>query len=475
MYDLSKIDLGMDEAEKDQRLQEYFLKTGSYQKALEGKKTVILGRKGSGKSAIFKLMINELPKEGSIVVPITLDQYSWGSLKDYEEQGILKTQAHTNAWKMTLLTSVVCKLKEEGLLNSKSKLLTYYCNHMQDSYPMSKDGWLFSIVEKIKHLQRIETPYITLDFKEKDRKVTPLGVIEYLKSTLLEEWPNGKKVNIIIDRLDDSWDASDESKNLIIGLLKAANDINSQFIGKITITIFLRSDIYDNLFFDDQDKLRQFEETIYWNSDELKAVICERVKVSLDIYGENNEKIWNTLFTSNLYRSKASAEKYLVDRTFKRPRDIISFVRFAIDVAIKNHHSQIETTDTRKAEEEEYSKSKYKDLIIENQKQFPYIKDLLDSLTGSFHKLSKSELIEKINSFKGEYGLSEQDVQILRQMFIWGVIGVKRQGRAGVNQRGGTHFYYYYDDSSIIPLAYSEYYIHPSLRHCLHIYEKRER
>ena len=52
MYDLCKIDLGMDEAEKDQRLQEYFLKTGSYQKALEGKKTIILGRKGSGKSAI---------------------------------------------------------------------------------------------------------------------------------------------------------------------------------------------------------------------------------------------------------------------------------------------------------------------------------------------------------------------------------------------------------------------------------------
>jgi hypothetical protein len=38
MYDLCKIDLGMDEAEKDQRLQEYFLKTGSYQKALEGKR-----------------------------------------------------------------------------------------------------------------------------------------------------------------------------------------------------------------------------------------------------------------------------------------------------------------------------------------------------------------------------------------------------------------------------------------------------
>ena len=89
------------------------------------------------------------------------------------------------------------------------------------------------------------------------------------------------------------------------------------------------------------------------------------------------------------------------------------------------------------------------------------------------------ELIERINSFKGDYELNEQDVQTLCQMFIWGVFGVKRQGRSGVNQRGGTHFYYYYyyyyDDPSINPLAYTEYYIHPYLRHCLHICEKRER
>jgi hypothetical protein len=30
-------------------------------------------------------------------------------------------------------------------------------------------------------------------------------------------------VRIIIDRLDDSWDASDDSKNLIIGLFKAGS------------------------------------------------------------------------------------------------------------------------------------------------------------------------------------------------------------------------------------------------------------
>lgn len=59
-YDLSKIDLGKDEAEQDQRLQEYFLKTSNYMNALAGTKTIVIGRKGSGKSAIFALMQVEL-------------------------------------------------------------------------------------------------------------------------------------------------------------------------------------------------------------------------------------------------------------------------------------------------------------------------------------------------------------------------------------------------------------------------------
>lgn len=83
--DLQKIDLGKDEAEQDQRLHEYFLKTASYRNALTGQKTIIVGRKGSGKSAIFSLLQSELENSGNLVIPITPDQYSWSTLRDYKE------------------------------------------------------------------------------------------------------------------------------------------------------------------------------------------------------------------------------------------------------------------------------------------------------------------------------------------------------------------------------------------------------
>ncbi len=164
----------------------------------------------------------------------------------------------------------------------------------------------------------------------------------------------------------------------LVGLLKAANQINAAFERKVVVTVFLRSDIYDNLFFDDQDKLRQYEEVLTWDSSRLKEVVTERVRTSLGLGDRpTSDEIWANLFSEKPYRSRASAEKYVIDRTFKRPRDIISFVRLALEGAIAAKHDRIEPVDVRLVEEEKYSQSKFKDLVIENQKQYPYIKALL--------------------------------------------------------------------------------------------------
>lgn len=475
MYDLTKIDLGKDEAEQDQRLADYFLKTQTYKNALTGNKTIIIGRKGSGKSAIFTLLKNELTDPNTILIPITPDQYSWSALKDYRDKGILPIQANTNAWKLTLLASIIWKLNEMEKIPNKSKLTKYY-QYLKDSFIPGKDNWFYNLIEKAKNFLRgIKTEWISLDWGQPGTVATPLNINEEIKSLLLKEWPAGICARIIIDRLDDSWDGSEDAQNIIIGLLKAANEINSTFNGNIIVTIFIRSDIYDNLYFADQDKLRQYEEVLSWNSEELKSVICERVRVSLDLPEKNCSKIWSTLFSSSPYRSRSTSEKYIIDRTFKRPRDMISFVRFCIENAIKNRHNSIEPSDTQSAEERNYSQSKYKDLIIEYQNQFPFIKDLLDSFSGTLHNKTKDELITHLTNFIEQKKLEYTPIQLIRSLFIMGVIGIKRQGRYGIGQRGGAHFFYYYDDPSIDPLREMHYYIHPALRYYLHITERRDR
>jgi len=468
--DLTRIDLGKDEAEIDARLSEYFLRTEQYKRAKDGSKSIIIGRKGAGKSAIFAQLSKELPNEGTHVVTVTPDQYSWSALRDYEEKGILPQQAHTNAWKMTLLSAVVWKLNEQGLVKKSSPLFKYY-QYMRDAFAPGRDDWLYNLIEKAKRaLAGIKTQWVSFEFS--GSVATPLRVIEELIYWLETERPNAS-VRLLADRLDDSWDGSERSRFLIVGLLKAAHDINARMNGRITTTVFLRSDIYDNLFFDDQDKLRQHEEPLRWSDEELKAVVAERVRVSLHLEGKPPGAIWRGLFSNRPYRSRASAEKYIIDRTFKRPRDIISFVRFALEQAIQNAHGTIEPEDTRTAEETVYSQSKYKDLIIEYKKTVPYIKELLDAFSGRLHRLSAREIEEIVSSVLNRGNQREQPSSVLRHLFSMGVIGIKKQGRAGLSQRGGAHFYYYYDDPSVNPIQHDQFYVHPSLRQYLNIRERR--
>lgn len=48
----SDVDWGEDEAKNDESLERYFVEFPEYEKVLDGKKRYIIGRKGTGKSAI---------------------------------------------------------------------------------------------------------------------------------------------------------------------------------------------------------------------------------------------------------------------------------------------------------------------------------------------------------------------------------------------------------------------------------------
>ena len=59
---LDKLDFGLGAAQQEQQLRQYFYRSGSFKLACSEKTYLILGAKGAGKSAIFR-MFKELEKE----------------------------------------------------------------------------------------------------------------------------------------------------------------------------------------------------------------------------------------------------------------------------------------------------------------------------------------------------------------------------------------------------------------------------
>jgi len=58
---LQALDIGDDVAEFDERLSYYFIETSSFKDIIADKADLILGAKGSGKSAIFRHLVGQSP------------------------------------------------------------------------------------------------------------------------------------------------------------------------------------------------------------------------------------------------------------------------------------------------------------------------------------------------------------------------------------------------------------------------------
>ena len=80
---LADIDLGSVDAEADRRLSEYFVKTPYVESALAVRRSHYLGRKGSGKSALFSQLARLFQEKGirTQVLQLTPDQYAWNALR----------------------------------------------------------------------------------------------------------------------------------------------------------------------------------------------------------------------------------------------------------------------------------------------------------------------------------------------------------------------------------------------------------
>lgn len=141
---------------------------------------------------------------------------------------------------------------------------------------------------------------------------------------------NANPFTITLDRLDDGWDASDESKMLLAGVLKAARDFNqtlSRSGQPAPILTFLRSDIFNELRFNDKNKIVADIEFLDWTEEKLIDVASARIARSLKC---SRQSAWSRVFSSIEMRQRASIQSYILKRTMWRPRDIIACVRLRV-------------------------------------------------------------------------------------------------------------------------------------------------
>jgi hypothetical protein len=457
--DFSELSFGAPAAERDigHGLSDYFVESEAYARVASRQKFIVLGNRGVGKSAIFKILAHRSREFGAIPIELSPEDYSYevlsSSLRKESQGAWAKHGAFSAAWKYLLLVIVMKSLNrsKKGFKSGPAgRIYSYLRDHHKDSSD-TPIGVLLS------YLKRIEGFKIgKYEASAKTKELTSLYRLEELHGLIddLKELLSKTKVQVFIDELDRGWDASEDAKAFVSGLFQAAITLN-EFSENLTIYVSLRQELYDSIpaLYDDTQKYRDVIEIISWNEPNLQLLISNRIRHSVkDIPSElTTEDVWNRIFSETLQYRQTKSFNYLVDRTLYRPREIIQFCTTVIEQNGKEGVFPIDYPIVSQAELG-YSEDRAKDIASEYRFQFPGLMSLFEIFRGRCYTFDREELeylCLEISS--GEYSLSDEVSNwVLNQepFFIIEVLwrigffralaigGVKAQRRSGSSYLG---------------------------------------
>ncbi len=408
-----------------------------------------------------------------VTVSLTPDEYLWDALRRYRETGLSDAAAHRNAWKLTLAVQIAAQVVNQNYSansdgeRAAEKLRKFLKDNFGDAVLPS--GGAVKMLRDLRSFNLSAFGFgagLTKDGLTVGG-ITP-GVIGELVD-LIGACLQQVGVVVLIDRLDEEWDGSEEAERLLIALLMVSKDLNDsmgpdKLGGGLKVLVFLRSDIYGGLGaeptgpqFDDQDKHRGTEQVLTWTVPELREMLTARLPEGLNA---------DDLFETGQMRGESSAFSYIVTRTFLRPREVIQFVEACQQAAMLD--AEEISKDAIRSAEQQYSRWKVADLKREFARVHPELPALLETLQLGYQRyLSFDEIGERISKANPklveELGLR----RLLEILFVTSVIGVRPGDSGKIKFRS--------EDSDLALPPEAAVSVHQSLRKGLDITERRER
>ena len=289
---LESITFGKVAAERDANLMDWFVSTLAFKRVTGGDISLVLGEKGTGKTAIYRVLVeNQGFIEGleeDIMVPTSDIQ----GISDFGELLSIAKGASENyrqLWKLyftIILGRALLKRSEVSNINvSRLRGLLHDSGLLPPSTISRLGQWLAGIVSRVKvGVVYHDIPVsLGIDLQSNDvLSEKPLDVWEVLSEEQSILTSVSKKAWILIDRLDELYsgmpDMTERRERALQGLMAALLDFDE--FSNIKVVVFLRSDIYKRLSFTNKDHLSDRNVTIDWDINDLKLLIARRVATS---------------------------------------------------------------------------------------------------------------------------------------------------------------------------------------------------
>lgn len=481
---------GAIDADADQLLLQTFEDHEAFLDLLQMEKFLIIGKKGSGKTAIFKRVLT-MNKHDIFTFGHTFSDYPWDYHAKQAQIGIPDRDKFTHSWKyLIFLTVSKILLNQDNALpfdDSSMRALERLESFVIDTYG-SRDPDVTQIFTPSKRLKL--KPYFEISAAFFKGGASPESLpMEQLPSVVqdvnrnllrytLDALHPEHQYYICFDQLDLGFDPSDPDYVFrLIGLLLACRDLNvaARDAGKqLCIAVFLRDDIYELLRFEDKNKLTESSvSVIEWDTPRtdksLKHLMEKRFQAVLEPETEKSV-LWSDVFDEEQEMpGRQTKYQHILDRTYLRPRDMIKFVNSILD-RYKNRvrGAASAPTDNRKLSNAdvhdariEYSEYFNAELEDEIHKYFPEYKRYFDLLRSIGGWQFDDKLFEKVATQRPDLAEQEPAGSILEKLYDYSIVGFYRAGGRGYG--GSEYVFRYKEPRTKFDTTASRFRVHPGL------------
>jgi energy-coupling factor transporter ATP-binding protein EcfA2 len=450
------LNFGAPAAERDigTGLSDYFVESETFHRVEKGEKLIILGNRGSGKSAIFKVLATRARLKGQGVIELSPEDYSYEMLRtvlQQESEGAwAKHGAFAAAWKYLIYVLIMKEVNQSTpriKTGAAAKIYTY----LRDNHLGEQENPIAVLISYLKRIEGLKVG--SYEAAVKSQELARLYKLEPIVKLLpcLIELCDRRPINVFVDELDRGWDASEDSKAFVSGLFQACVSIN-EHAPNLRVYVSLRRELYDSIpsLYEDAQKYRDIIETITWDETSLLSLIAKRIRHSMPELAVEPDDVqcWNTVFSETLDYRQNKSFNYLIDRTLYRPREIIQFCTDSADEAKKTNAWPINYGIISSAEVS-YSGDRLRDIAAEYRFQYPGLISIFEVFRGKVFTFDRDELeLICLAIATGEYRIDSLAVWALNQdpgyliEILWRIGFLRAQAVGGVKamRRSGSSY-----------------------------------
>ncbi|SJL27833.1 P-loop ATPase, Sll1717 family [Porphyromonas gingivalis] len=428
----------------------YFFHTEEANQIINGNKFYVIGRKGSGKTAIGQYISN-LPRTSNknynvFVEKLSFKNFPFNKLYSWEDKGYTAPNQYITIWKYVIYVCICRMMSKNENINEAARetLSKVFAQDPIDSLKKSAQDRVVTggSIQLLGVGASIQVTYSP----ERDGQswIDRTQVLE----DIIREYIDEAEYYVIFDELDEDFrdfDSKQEARqyiNLLTSLFKSVQDVKSVFRDKDTNglkpIIFLRDDIYALVKDSDKNKWGDFSIYLDWDESKIKRMLAHRISNSIS----NNtivlsfDEAWETIFSKRKikYGTRQTRQthmfKFITESTHIRPRDYIRYLQVCSEKAIEEQSNEI-TPEIVKRVDKAFSNYLKDEIVDEIYAQLPDITTIL-SIISQIRKqiFTIKEFKQHYDSYLKMGTIKERNVdKVLQTLFNFSVIGNRPRNR----------------------------------------------